>query len=170
MGHHLGDLARLPLSQLDRTFRGGERPDFLQLDGFLFRGGNLTFPGSLFVPRFAKGFFTENGRRMGYNVPVERGPLDAPWYTKPREGPRRFGFYAVEEPCFDLRLGNGLLLDYGKGGNRGPARFLRAVLVQVERDSQDLFLGHCWLALGKWVALGYFALERWGKAPERPPR
>ncbi len=170
MGHHLADLARLPRKQLDQVLRYGERPDFAKLEGFVFKGTNITFPGSLLFPRFSKGFFTEKGRRMGYNVPVERGALDAPWYTKPREAPRPFGFYEVVEAHGDLRYENALLLDYSKGGNLGPERLLRDVLVKVERESEDLYLGYAWLALGTWVDVGYFALERWDKAPARAPR
>ena len=101
---------------------------------------------------------------------IERGALDAPWYTKPRESPKPFGFYELVEVPGDLRYGNALLLDYSEGGNLGPERLLRDALVQVERDSQDLYLGYAWLALGAWVGVGYFALERWGKAPEKAPR
>lgn len=173
MAHHLADLARLPSSELEHLLRYGERPDFAKLDGFVFKGANVTYPGHLLFPRFSKGFFTEKGRRMGYNVPVERGALDAPWYTKPPENPKPFGFYEV----VPVPVGgdhtlypNAFLLDYSKGGNWGPDRLLRDFLVQVERENEDLLLGKAYLDLGAWVSVGFFALERWGRAPERSPR
>jgi hypothetical protein len=173
MSHHLADLARLPGSELEHILHYGERPDFASLDGYVFKGANLTAPGNLLFPRFSKGFFLEKGRRMGYNVPVERGALDAAWYTKPRENPRPFGFYEVlpvEVGDRDALYPGSVVLDYGKGGNWGPEGLLRDFLVQVEPNNPDLLLGKAYLALGCWVPVGFFALERWGKAPARPPR
>jgi hypothetical protein len=173
MGHHLTDMARLPSSELEHLIRYGERPDFASLDGFVFKGANVTYPGHLLFPRFSKGFFTEKGRTMGYNVPVERGALDAPWYTKPRENAKAFGFYEVSP----VPVGGdhsyypgSLLLDYSKGRNLGPDRLLRDFLVQVEPNNPDLLLGKAYLALGAWVPVGFFVLERWGPAPKGPPR
>ena len=52
MGHHLADLARLPSSELEHVFRYGETPDFAKLDGFVWKGANLNFPGWALFPRF----------------------------------------------------------------------------------------------------------------------
>jgi hypothetical protein len=171
MGHHLTDLARLPSSELEHLLQYGERPDFAALDGFIFKGANVTFPGIVMFPRFAKGFFTESGRQMGYNVPVERGPITEPYYTKPREKPQPFGFYEVipQAPGGDHTLyPTSVLLDYSKGGNWGPDRLLRDFLVQVEPNNPDLLLGKAYLDLGAWVPVGFFALERWGPAAPNP--
>lgn len=171
MPHHLADLARLPAWELERTLCYGERPEFASLDGFIFKGANLTGAGALLFPRFAKGFFTERGRTMGYNVPVERGPITEPYHTKPRERPEPFGFYEVTP----LAVGgdhalypNASLLDYSKGGDWGPERLLRDFLVVVEPNNPDLLLGKAYLDLGAWVPVGFFALERWGKAAPNP--
>ncbi len=180
MPHHIADLARLPASELERIILYGETPDFAALDGYTFRGANITMPGSLMFPRFAKGFYTENGRRMGYNLPVERGPADytgngvgIPWKTKPAEGAKAFGFYEV---C-SLKVGeknarypNAVLLDYGKGGNAvyQAERLLRDFVVQVEPNNPDLYLGTAYLDLGVWVPVGYFAIERWQKGSSKP--
>lgn len=171
MPHHLTDLARLPASELERILCYGERPDFASLEGFIFKGANVTYPGKLMFPRFAKGFFKENGRPMGYNVPVERGPITEPYVTKPAEKPRPFGFYEVIPQTVggDHTLYPGsVLLDYSKGGNFGPDRLLRDFLVQVEPNNPDLLLGKAYLDLGAWIPAGFFALERWGKGAPNP--
>src|SRR5581483_10197064 len=127
MPHHIADIARLPVWELERTLSYGERPEFSALDGFIFKGANLTGAGALLFPRFAKGFFTERGRTMGYNVPVERGPITEPYHTKPRERPQPFGFYEVVPQTVggDHTLyPSSSLLDYSKGGNWGPERLL----------------------------------------------
>ncbi|HZV02666.1 MAG TPA: hypothetical protein VFF73_38520 [Planctomycetota bacterium] len=173
MSHRLVDLARLPRHELEHLLRYGERPDHASLSGYVFKGANVTVPGSLMFPRFSKGFFVEEGRAMGYNVPVERGPLDGAWYTKPREDPKPFGFYEVLPMAPGLPMAiypNSVLLDYSKGGNWSPDRLLRDFLVLVEPNNPDLLLGKAYLALGVWVSVGFFVLERWGKAPARPPR
>ena len=174
MPHHMADLARLPASELERIICYGETPDFASLDGFVFRGANVTVPGSLLFPRFAKGFFTENGRRMGYNFPVERGPADPTvreWRTKPPESPKAFGFYEVcplQVGGKNARYPNAVLLDYSKGGNITPDRLLRDFLVQVEPNNPDLLLGTAYLDLGVWLPVGFFALERWKKGSSKP--
>ncbi|MBI3725002.1 hypothetical protein HY251_13765 [bacterium] len=180
MGHHLTDLDRLPKSELEHLLRHGETPDFAALDGFLFRGANLAFPGSFLFRKFVKGFFTEgraDGRRvsMGYNLAAEKGSLDEPWKLLPETAkPRPFGFYE----CRVVRAGErrsywpgSLLLDYARGGNGlRPESLLQDFLVQVEGGNKDLYLGKAYLALGAWLPAGYFALERWRQAPPEPPR
>lgn len=171
MAHHLTDMARLPYSELEHLINYGERPDWKSLEGFLFKGANITFPGQLLFPRFAKGFFTENGKSMGYNVPVERGSIAEPYHTKPRDKPKPFGFYEVrplEVGGKWARYPTAVMLDYSKGGNWGPERLLRDYLVQVEPNNPDLLLGKAYLDLGVWVSAGFFVLERWGKAAPNP--
>src|SRR5579872_1420100 len=148
MAHHLEDVARLPSSELERLLRYGEPPDFAALDGFLFRGANVTVPGSVLFPRFVKGF---SAPLAGYNLRAKRGAPGEPWELA--DGARPFGFYE----CRRVRAGDGralhpgsLLLDYGRRARAnwlGPTALLRDFLVQVEPLNADLYLGKAYLAL-----------------------
>ncbi len=180
MAHHLTDIAALPASELEHVFRWGETPDWDSLEGWLFHGTNVTAPGKWLFPKFVKGFYTEMRRGMkvpmGYNVACERGSLGEPWKLLPDpQRPKPFGFYE----CKVVRPGDEgakhpetLFLDYGKGRNGlAPEAVLRDYVVQIEGGNKDLYLGKAYTALGPvWMPAGFFALERWAKAPAAPPR
>jgi hypothetical protein len=184
MAHHLVDLARLPESELEHVLRYGEPVDFAAIDGFLFHGANLVPPGQWLFPKFVKGFFTEKrldgsgvskGHPTGYNIGAARGSLAEPWHLLPDpQRPKPFGFFECRTIGVGERLSlypGSLLLDYGRGGNGiSPTRLLRDYLVQVEAPNKDLYLGKAYLDLGVLVPAGFFALERWAKAPPAPPR
>jgi hypothetical protein len=112
---------------------------------------------------------------MGYNCPVVQNALDGRWRTQPSDdAPKRFGFYEVapvDPTARDNHYLHALLLDYGRGGNAfwDPSRNLRDYLVQVDAGNPDLLLGKAYLAAGPArIAMSYFILERFRRAPGRP--
>lgn len=175
-------LARAPRRELELAVLRGTTPDVDALIGWEFRGINATPPGAPPVARlagiekFVKGVFrAEDGRVFGYNCPVVQNALDGRWQTRPSDAePRRFGFYRVapvDPTSRDNAYLHALLLDYGKGGNPAwqIARGLRDYLVQLDAGNPDLFVGKAYAAVGPTrVALGYFVLERWRRAPGHP--
>jgi hypothetical protein len=180
-------LARASRRQLEHTLQRGATPDVDALVGWEFRGINGTPEGAPPIARlagiqkFVKGMFhAADGRAMGYNSPVVQNVLDGRWHTKPSDqAPRRFGFYEVapvDPTSRDNHYLHALLLDYGRGGNRGwdVTRNLRDYLVQVDpRDggTGDLFLGKAYYAVGSArVPVGYFVLERFRRGPARLAR
>lgn len=175
-------LARAPRRELELAVVRGETPEIDALVGWEFRGINATPRGAPPIARlagiqkFVKGMFrADDGRVIGYNCPVVQNALDGRWQTRPSGAePKRFGFYTVapvDPTSRDNRYLHALLLDYGKGGN--PAwditRGLRDYLVQVDADNPDLLLGKAYAAVGPArIAVGYFILERWRRAPGTP--
>jgi hypothetical protein len=181
VAHTLVDIAKLPTHELPHVFRWGEQPEWSSLDGWLFHGTNVTVPGKWLFPKFVKGFYVEAKKTgikqpMGYNVACERGTLDQPWRLLPDpQKPKPFGFYEchfVKPGDADAKHPGSLLLDYGKGGNGlKPEAVLRDYVVQVSGGNKDLYLGVAYTALGPlWFPAGYFAIQRWAKAPGTPPR
>lgn len=175
-------LARATRGALELAVLRGATPDLDALVGWEFRGINATPRGALPLARiagiekFVKGMFrTDDGEVLGYNCPVVHNALDGRWQTRPSdEAPRRFGFYTVapvDPTSRDNHYLHALLLDYGKGGNAAwdVTRGLRDYLVQVDADNPDLLIGKAYAAIGPArVAVGYFLLERWRRAPGRP--
>jgi hypothetical protein len=175
-------LARAPRGELELAIVRGETPDIDALIGWEFRGINTTPPGAPPIARlagiqkFVKGMFVaDDGRALGYNCPVVQNALDGRWQTRPSDDePKRFGFYTVapvDPTSRDNEYLHALLLDYGKGKNPlwDLSRGLRDYLVQVDADNPDLFLGKAYAAIGPGrVAVGYFVLERWRRAPGKP--
>jgi hypothetical protein len=176
-------LARGPRRDLELAVIRGATPDVDALVGWEFRGINATPQGAPPIARlagiqkFVKGMFRAgDGRRdgqvMGYNCPVVQNVLDGRWQTRPSDAdPRRFGFYTVapvDPTARDNHYLHALLLDYGNGGNPAwdVSRGLRDYLVQVDADNPDFLIGKAYAAIGPArIALGYFLLERWRRAP-----
>ena len=177
-------LARGPRRDLELALVRGAPPDIDGLVGWELRGLNATPEGAPPIARlagiqkFAKGMFrADDGRVLGYNCPVVQNALDGRWQTRPSDdAPRRFGFYAVapvDPTSRDNRYLHAAMLDYGKAGN--PAwdvtRGLRDYLVQLDPADPDVFVGKAYAAIGPArIAVGYFLLERWRRAPGRVQR
>lgn len=158
-----------PRAVLETAMRSGSAPAFDSIAGFVFRGWNtLWLTRVLGFQKFAKGFYRgpPRGRGpepfvQGYNLWVRQNANWDPHVSKPsEERPKRHGFYRVY--AASGRYPSSLLLDYGRGGNGlNPARLLRDYLVQIWPDEPDLLLGKAYLALGLWVPVSYFVLQRW---------
>jgi hypothetical protein len=168
------ELEQTPMSGLERVFQRGVMPDLDALVGWEFRGINhlplnaLPVAAAAGIKKFVKGFYrAEDGRVMGYNIPVARNPLDGRWHLQPSDSePKRFGFYevaAVDPTSRDNTYLHAVLLDYGKGGNASfdPTGGLRDYVVQVDAANPDLYLGKAYFALGPArIATNFFILER----------
>ncbi|HEY6040250.1 MAG TPA: hypothetical protein VIV58_38465 [Kofleriaceae bacterium] len=167
-------LEQTSMSGLERVFHRGKMPELDHLVGWEFRGINrlpleaLNLAYVVGIKKFMKGFYKgEDGRVMGYNIPVGRNALDGRWHLKPSASePKRFGFFEVapvDPTARDNEYLHALLFDYGKGGNprTDPSNGLRDYLVQVDPGNPDLYLGKAYFAIGPArVAMSFFILER----------
>jgi hypothetical protein len=168
------ELEQTAMAGLERVFQRGSMPDLDALVGWEFRGINhmplnaLNLAYAIGIKKFVKGFFrAEDGRVMGYNIPVARNVLDGRWHLKPSDSePKRFGFYEVapvDATARDNEYLHAVLLDYGKGGNAklDPSSGLRDYVVQVDPNNPDLYLGKAYYAFGPArLATSFFILER----------
>ncbi len=151
----------------------GTAPTFESLAGWEFAGANaLILTRLVGIRKFVKGFYEGAPRAagptpflQGYNVNVRQNADDAEHlYSPSDEHPKRHGFYRVHAPvpgARDARYPNGLLLDYGLGGNGlfGPP--LRDYIVQIYPDDPDLLLGKAYVALGPLrIPVSFFILRR----------
>jgi hypothetical protein len=164
------ELAGRSKRELAKVFAAGTAPLADALTGYEFRGFNQPRPASLLgIRKFIKVFYTDRaGRPFGCNTPVRQNRPDADWIAKPSpEHPKRYAFFLVEPPdpeAVYAERRTAVLLDYGRGGNRGydPARILRDYLVRVEPGSDDLLLGKAYFTLGAHrLAHTYFLIERY---------
>ena len=167
-------LEQTPMSGLERVFQRGVMPDLDALVGWEFRGINhlplnaLPVATLVGIKKFMKGFYRgEDGRVMGYNIPVVCNVLDGRWHLKPSDqNPKRFGFYEVapvDATARDNAYLHAVLLNYGKGGNKrfDPSSGLRDYVVQVDAANPDLYLGKAYYAIGPArIATNFFILER----------
>ena len=173
-------IAAAPWRALEPMFQRGVTPDLEALLGWEWRGINRAPSDTVLklagIKKFVKGMFrADDGRVMGYNCPVVQNALDGRWRTQPSDdAPRRFGFFEVapvDPTARDNHYLHALLLDYGRGGNPrwDPSRNLRDYLVQLDPAKPDLLLGKAYLAAGPArIAMSYFILERFRRAPGRP--
>jgi hypothetical protein len=164
------ELAGRPKSEVAVVFAGGTPPQVAALTGYEFRGFNLPRATALLgIRKFIKVFHTDDaGQAFGCNTPVTQNGLSAEWIAKPSpEHPKRYAFFQVDPPdpdAADAERRTAVLLDYGRGGNRGydAARLLRDYLVRVEPDSDDLLLGKAYFTLGgARLTHSYFLIERY---------
>lgn len=162
-------LVRTPSSKLVDVARRGSRPDVRALAGWEWRGTNMPASSQLLgLRRFIKGFVCVGGDQLeGYNVSVEGNSLSSPWLERrQRDGRRewaRFTVSPVDPEKVDNRYLEALLLDYGGVATPEPgiAGRIRDYLVRVVPGSDELLLGHAFLAIGRArVPVGWFALER----------
>jgi hypothetical protein len=163
------DLARMPAADLGEIFAAGGPPDIAALVGNEYRGYNEPRSTALLgIRKFIKCFYVNHtGQAFGCNTPVVQNGLDGEWLARPRaDQPKRYAFFLVEpaEPSSaDLPGQGAVLLDYGRGGNRGYdiARIIRDYLVRVEPGSDDLLLGRAhFIVAGRRLYSSYFLLER----------
>jgi hypothetical protein len=162
-------LVRTPSSRLVEVARRGSRPDIQALAGWEWRGTNMPASSRLLgLRRFIKGFVGAGGDQVeGYNVSVPGGDLSSPWTERrQRDGRRgwaRFAVTPVDPEGADNRYLESLLLDYGSVTTPEPGipGRIRDYLVRVVPGSDELLLGHAFLAIG-WarVPIGWFTLER----------
>jgi hypothetical protein len=172
-------LEATPFAELDDVFMNGTTPDPEALVGWEFRGINrmplngVPWAVAAGIKKFVKGFYRGNdGRLMGYNVPVVCNALDGRWnYLPSNEAPKHWGFFEVtpvDATARDNKFLHAVLLDYGKGGNAiyDVMRGLRDYLVQVDPRNPDLYLGRAYYAVGpaRLGKLNYFILERHRRA------
>ncbi len=171
------DLARFGNSALEDMLKNAGSPALDSVAGWQWRGYNTPWYCALIgIRKFIKGFFLNaQGELEGYNIPVRQNGLEGPWLHKPSpEEPKRFGFFNVtstnpEKPR-DLHP-NALLLDYGSNRRNAPwqiERLLRDYLVQPDPGNPDLLLGKAYLALGQYVPVSFFILERLEPSDWRP--
>lgn len=162
-------LVGTPVREMAGIMRRGEAPDVQAIAGWEWRGTNLPAASArlLGIRRFINGFHALDDRFAGYNVSVAGSDLESPWVVRrQRDGRRewaRFAVAAVEAITTDTRHGNAVLLDYGAvdAPEPGLARRLRDYVVQVSPGSDELLLGHAFMAVGSTtVPVGWFVLER----------
>lgn len=150
------DLDRPALTEL---LHGGHPIDPGALDDTEYRGVSLGIPGiveSLTWKTFKKVFHRdpETGRLRGWNVRMKQRGIDGPWEPMMKRGqPLTFGhFEVVEARRGEVPAGceRGLLIDYGRGGNRrfDPVCRLRDPIVALRAGSAELLLGWSYLQIG----------------------
>lgn len=167
------DLLNLDRASLADLLRRGHPIDPRALDDTEYRGVSLGIPGiveSLTWKTFKKVFHrdAETGRLRGWNVRMEQHGLDGPWRPMMKRGqPLTFGHFVVVEPqAGEVPAGcdRGLLIDYGRGGNRrfDPVSRLRDPIVALEAGSAELLLGWSYLQIGarKVGTPSFFCLSR----------
>jgi len=174
---HFRKLAQSPNAQLETILHVAKAPGLESLVGFEWRGYNTSWRLKVLgLQKFIKGFFREEARVEGYNIPVQQNGLEAPWLDQPTpESPKRFAFYLVtqvDQESIDNLYTEALLLDYGashRNPNYGIERLIRDYLVQPNSDNPDLLLGKAYLALGRLrLPSNFFVLERLRPSLWRP--
>lgn len=174
-------LWRMRRGELEHVLASGHAIDPRALDDTEYRGVSVGLPAwveRLTWKTFKKVFHRDpnTGALRGWNVRIEQHGVEGPFAPKLRRGePVTFGHFEVVEPDAGARL-PGLLIDYGRGGNRrhDPVRRLRDPIVAVNDGDATVLLGWTYLDLGR-TRLGtpsFFTLER--DVPlthrARPPR
>lgn len=169
------DLATQSKGELETLFAAGSPPDVAALTGFEFRGYNQPRAAAVLgIRKFVKAFYLDrSGQPFGCNTPVAQNGLAGEWLRRPSDDePKRYAFFRVEaaDPdAADQRQRRAVLLDYGRGGNRGYdiARFLRDYLVRIEPGSDDLLLGKGYFVVaGVRLASSFFLIERCRPLPD----
>ena len=164
------ELASLSKRELEAVFAAGSPPEVAALTGFEYRGYNQPRAAALLgIRKFIKVFYVDGSQRpAGCNTPVAQNGLEAEWLARPSpDQPKRYAFFAVDaaDPdAADQLRRRGVLLDYGRGGNRpyDVARILRDYLVRVESGSDDLLIGKAFFVLaGARLADSFFLIERY---------
>jgi hypothetical protein len=161
------ELAALTKRELDQVFASGSPPEEAAITGFEFLGFNHPKATSMLgIRKFIKAFFhDESGRPWGCNTPVAQNGLDAEWVHRPSaDSPKRYAFFEVLPSGAD-----GLLLDYGRGGNPpyDVSNILRDYLVRPDAGNDDLLLGKAYFVVaGRRLAHSYFIIERSRPLPD----
>lgn len=159
--------------QLADELERGHPIDPSALDDTEYRGVSLGLPAwmeRLTWKKFRKTFHRDpvTGRLRGWNVRLVQNGLDAEDEPmRRRDGtPISFGHYEVisSEGLRVPKGSQGLIIDYGRGGNGALAtvNLVRDPLVALNEGSVDLLLGWSYVDLG-FATFGtpsYFTLER----------
>ena len=154
-------LAALTKHELDQVFAAGSPPEATSITGFEFRGFNHPRATAMLgIRKFIKVFYLdESGRPFGCNTPVVQNGLGAEWIHRPSaDSPKRYAFFQVLAGEAD-----GLLLDYGHGGNPPweVSNILRDYLVRPDTGNDDLLLGKAFFVVaGTRLMHSYFIIER----------
>ena len=168
----IDDLLRLPKSALRQHLEAGHPIDPATLDDTVYHGVSLGLPRlveRMTWKKFYKIFHRDPaGHLRGWNMRAVQNGLDAPWEPLRRRGDTvTFGhFRVVSGAASDPRVGvrQGLMLDYGLGGNGrfDPIGRVRDPLVSLDSGGVDLLLGWSYLAVaGRPIGTpSYFALVR----------
>ncbi len=177
-----GDLWGMSRVELGGVLAAGHAIDPTALDDTAYRGVSLGLPAwveRLSWKTFQKVFHRDAGRLRGWNVRLEQTGLDGESTPMVRRGkPFTFGHFevvALDGYRTARTVGGGLMIDYGRGGNRrfDPIGRLRDPIVAVNSGSAELLLGWSYLDLGAF-RLGtpsFFSLELEGPLTHRadPP-
>jgi hypothetical protein len=161
------ELAALTKPELEQVFATGSPPEATAITGFEFLGFNHPRATAMLgIRKFIKVFYLdESGRPFGCNTPVVQNGLGAEWIARPTPGnPKRYAFFQVLAGESD-----GLLLDYGRGGNPrlDAANILRDYLVRPDAGNDDLLLGKAFfVAAGRRLAHSFFIIERSRPLPD----
>ena len=153
---------------LTAVMRRGDTPKVESITGWEWRGTNLPATSRLLgLRRFIKGFVADGQEIVGYNVSVRGADLSTPWTPRLQRDGRRewapFTVAGVDPTARDNEYLHALLIDYAAVAAPEPGipGRLRDYLVRVVPGSDELLLGHAFLALGsRRVPVGWFALER----------
>ena len=155
------ELAALTKRELEQVFAAGSPPETAAITGFEFLGFNHPRAAAMLgIRKFIKVFYLdESGRPFGCNTPVVQNGLGAEWIHRPTaDNPKRYAFFQVLAGEAD-----GLLLDYGRGGNPPweVSNILRDYLVRPDTGNDDLLLGKAFFVVaGTRLMHSYFIIER----------
>jgi hypothetical protein len=153
-----------------------------ELDDTQYRGISLGLPHwveRLTWTTFVKTFHRDpNTKRLrGWNVKLNQTGLTGPIEPLLRSGgaPHTFGHFEVtsNRPGTYRAGRNGLLIDYGLGGNgsMNPLRLLKDPIVALERGSTERLLGWTYVDIGLAVPTpSYFLLQRVGALDHVAPQ
>jgi len=161
------ELAALTRHELDQVFAAGSAPEAAAITGFEFLGFNHPKTASVLgIRKFIKAFYLDEQRRpFGCNTPVVQNGLAGEWIPRPSAGsPKRYAFFQVLPGGAD-----GLLLDYGRGGNPpyDVSGILRDYLVRPDAGNDGLLLGKAFFVVaGARLAHSYFLIERSRPLPD----
>jgi hypothetical protein len=176
----LTELVSLDRPALFERLRQGHPIDPHALDDREYLGVSLGLPRLVEActwKTFMKVFHRDRDVLRGWNVRLEQRGIDGPVVPKRRGAARRsFGHYRVVPLDGTRGIREGLLLDYGRGGNRrfDPMVRVRDPIVAVNEGDSTLLLGWTYLAaFGRAIGTpSFFALERRDRLTEivEPPR
>ena len=176
MPMNLSDLHGLNRKQLLDALMNGHPIDKAALDDTEYKGVSLGLPSwaeKLSWKTFKKTFHRDpnTGALRGWNVRIEQAGVDGAYEPKRNAdgSPVTWGFYQVV-PAEGLNVPHGvdqgLLIDYGLGGNGrfSPLSRLRDPLVAINPGNVELLLGWSYVDFG-FARLGtpsFFSLSRDG--------
>lgn len=173
MDYEAPDLHAMDRSDLWELMRSGHPIDPAALDDSEYLGVSIGLPAwvdQLAWKTFVKSFHRDpaSGQLRGWNLRLVQRGLAGPHEAKRRRGvPHSFGHFQVcrlADYGSPGGLENGLLLDYGRGGNApwDPVGLLRDPIVALQPDSADLLLGWTWLDFGvaRLKTPSFFTLQR----------